>query len=206
MNEYINSLEKEKIKNKISTIEAKSSAEIAVAISRYAKGFSSLVWIYSSAFTAVFAVLLYLFGYAENLLFFIQGVVAIWFFLFFILSNTASMTFIVPKKILQKRCEELAFEQFYNSGIDKTSNHKAILIFICLKSRYIRVIADAKIDEVVKDDVWEKVVQNFVLRAKESRVAEGILETLDSCGEILIKNFPRDEDSKDELSNEVIEV
>ncbi len=206
MSKHLNSDEKNRIKKRIEEIEAKSSAEIVVAVTEYAKGYGNLTFVYTFVFTLFFALLYLLMGYKMQNILFVEIVVATCLFIYFILSNSSLMSKISPKMSTQKRCEDFALSQFAKLGIDKTSNHKAILIFVCLKSRYIRVIADKEIDRVVKDETWQDIVLNFVKKAKEDKIADGILEIVDSCGEILMQNFPRDEESKDELSNEVLEV
>ena len=206
MSKYLNTEEKERIKKKIESIEAKSSAEIVVAVTQYAKRYGYLTFAYAFVFTLIFAFLYTVLGFEIQSQLFVEIVVATYLFIYFILTNTVLMSKIVPKSITQKRCEELALSQFVKSGVDKTANHKAILIFVCFQSKYIRVVADKEIDKVVSDDTWHDIVKSFIQRAKEDKIADGILEIVDSCGEILIKNFPRDKESRDELSNEVIEV
>ncbi len=206
MSKYLNSEQKEIIKKRIESIEAKSSAEIVVAVTEYAKGYGYLTLIYTLVFTLLFALLYLILGYEVQGLLFVEIVVATYLFIYFVLSNSSLMSKITPKSLTQKRCEKFALSQFVKQGVDKTSNHKAILIFVCLKSKYIRIVADKEIDKIVSNDTWQNIVTSFIQRAKDDRITDGILEAVNICGEILTKNFPRDEESKDELSNTVLEV
>jgi len=205
MNKYLNSDEKRSIKELIDKIESKSSAEIVVAVTDYIGNSKLILFLYSLIFTSIAAVLLgTLFGNNYKLV--AEFSVVIFLFAFFSLLYNPFTYKIIPKSIKRARCDDFALYQFEKLGIDKTSSHKAILIFICQRERFIRIVADKQIDDIVPNDTWQKIVSQFISQAKAGQIAKGVLHVVENCGKILTEKFPKAGQSRDELDNDVIEI
>jgi putative membrane protein len=67
----------------------------------------------------------------------------------------------------------------------------------------VELIADKGINELVKQDTWNDVVSNLIIRLKERNIVDGLVEAVDSCGNILSENFPIQPDDENELSDDV---
>ena len=132
--------------------------------------------------------------------------VVIFLFAFFSLLYNPYTYKIVPKSIKRTRCDDFALYQFGKLGIGKTSSHKAILVFICQRERFIRIVADKQIDDIVPDDTWQKIVSQFISQAKDGQIAKGVLHVVENCGKILTEKFPKVGQNRDELENDVIEI
>jgi len=206
MNKYLNSDEKKSIKELIGKIESKSSAEIVVAVTDSLGNSKYIVFLYSLFFTAVSLLILSFFNISSDYKVLVEFAVIISLFLYFILLYSPFTYMIIPKSIKRKRCNDFALYQFNKQGVNTKSSHKAILVFICLRERFIRVVADKKIDDIVPNDTWQKIISDFIIRAKDGKITTGILKVLDDCGHILIENFPKNAESTGELSNDVIEI
>jgi len=206
MNKYLNDSEKKSIKKLIGEIESKSSAEIVVAVTNSLENSKYMVFLYSLFLTIVSLVILIFFNINGGYKILIEFTVTIFLFIYFIILYNPFTYMIIPKSIKRKRCDDFALYQFNKLGVNTKSSHKAVLVFICLRERFIRVVADKKIDDIVPNDTWQKIISGFITHAKDNKIAIGILQVVDECGHILIKNFPKDGEPTEELSNDVIEI
>lgn len=205
MNKYLNSSEKKNIKRLIGEIESKSSAEIMVAVTNSLENSKYMIFLYSILFTIISLAILIFFNISSYKML-AEFALIIFPFIYFILLYNPFTYMLIPKSVKRKRCDDFALYQFNKLGVNRKSSHKAILIFICLRERFIRVIADKRIDDIVPNDTWQKIISDFITHAKDDKIAVGILQAVDDCGDILIKNFPKDSESTEELSNDVIEI
>ena len=83
--------------------------------------------------------------------------------------------------ILQKRTKkqkelpirDIALQEFYSIGMDKTRDKTGILIFILLKEKQFQIIADEGINNQVDPDTWQKEADSLVniLRTKSIQKA-----------------------------------
>ena len=206
MNKYLNDSEKKSIKKLIGEIESKSSAEIVVAVTNSLENSKYMVFLYSLFLTIVSLAILVFFNTNGDYKILIEFTVTIFLFIYFIILYNPFTYMIIPKSIKRKRCDDFALYQFNKLGVNTKSSHKAVLVFICLRERFIRVVADKKIDDIVPNDTWQKIISGFITHAKDDKIAIGILQVVDDCGHILIKNFPKDSEPTEELSNDVIEI
>ncbi len=206
MSRYISNDIKETIENHIKNIEADSSAEIVCVVANASDKYRYIIFLYSALIALIAPLALFLFGLEFGNLKIIEFQILLFLFISFVLEYSDFKYKLIPKRIKQNRCEKLALYQFYKLGINKTSNHKAILILICIKEKYIRIVADSEIDKIVSQNTWDEIVKNFIGFVKKQKLGEGILYTINECGKILTKDFPRDKNSKDELQNDIIEI
>lgn len=195
------------IEQSIADIESKSDAEIRVVVAGSCDRYRYSIFIYS-----LFATLLVPFAVKVAGIHITQTnltalVVATFLFVSFVLEYGNIKYRIIPKKVKKDRCEKMALTQFYKLGIDKTKNHKAILLFVSLNERYIRVVADENIQKKIKNNIWQGIVREFLEYAKNAKVDEGLVHITKKCGKILKDNFPKTNMQKEnELNNEVVEI
>ena len=198
---------KKNIKKLIDKIESTSDAEVRVVVAHSCDRYRYSIFVFS-----FFIALLTPFAIKASKISLIQTnlitlSIAVFLFVSFVLEYSDIKYKIIPKKVKKDRCEKTAFNQFYKLGINKTKNHKAILLFVSLEERYIRVIADKNIKKKIDDSFWKSIVQEFVYFAKDGKIDEGLLQIVKKCGGILEKNFPKTNIEKEnELSNEIVEM
>ena len=197
---------KKEIKELIEDIESKSSAEIVCDVSDKSERYRYIIFLYAALAALVLPFLLMGFGVDLSGANLIWTQIALFLFISFVLEYSDIKYRLIPKKIKKSRCGDLAYYQFHKIGVDKTSNHKAILILVCLKERFVKIVADSEIDKRVGEETWKKIVANFIKSAKAGELDKALIDTVKECGDILKKEFPRDNDSKDELSNDVVEI
>jgi putative membrane protein len=114
--------------------------------------------------------------------------------------------YLVPSRIKRRRASRLAREQFFEQGMHLTNDRTGILIFVSVAERYVEIIADAGIDEIVSSSTWQGIINALVVDIKSDRVAEGFVEAVRACGNLLSTSFPRSTEDHDELPNRLVEL
>lgn len=74
---------------------------------------------------------------------------------------------------------------FTREQVFATRDRTGILIFVSLLERKVRVLADAGIHAKAADGTWDGVVAKVVSGMKADRPADGIVEAVDLCGQLL---------------------
>jgi uncharacterized membrane protein len=103
-----------------------------------------------------------------------------------------------------KSVRQLAEEEFFKLGIDRTKDKTGIIIFFLLEAREFYILADEGINGKVAEKTWDKIKDEMQFHFLEGRFAEGILHGVHSVGKILSEYFPVKQDDTNELSDRVI--
>ncbi len=202
---FLSAEEKVRITEAIKQAESRTSGEIVTVIAGSADAywFIPLLWAAVLALSVPAAVLLVnpwiypveLYG-GQLLLFAVLALLFRW--------KPLKMR-LVPGAVKQRRAGRLAREQFLAQGLHHTKDRTGVLVFVSVAEHYVEVLADSGINEKVAPDAWTNLVDAFVARVKENRVADGFLEAVAGCGAVLAEHFPRATGDKDELPNHLIE-
>jgi putative membrane protein len=113
---------------------------------------------------------------------------------------------LIPKSVKHRRAGRLAREQFFVRNLHLTRQRTGVLLFVSVAERYVEIIADKGINDIVERNAWDDIVSDFNKRVKAKEIPEGFLSAISACGELLAENFPRPEDDVDELPNRLIEI
>ncbi len=108
-----------------------------------------------------------------------------------------------PRKLRKKSLEEVALEEFYRLGMDKTRDKTGILLLIILAERQFQILADSGINAKVDQQTWNELAGELSARFKEGKYLDGIQNCVQRMGAILAQHFPIKSDDTNELSNEV---
>ncbi len=104
----------------------------------------------------------------------------------------------------KKSVRELAEEEFFKLGIDKTRDNTGILIFILLEDRQFYVLADKGINEKVEPKTWDSIKDEMQKMFLKGNFSKGIIHGVEEVGKILSAHFPIKPDDTNEISNQVI--
>lgn len=97
-----------------------------------------------------------------------------------------------------------AMKAFVDEEVFATKDRTGILIFISLLEHRIEVLGDSGINQLVTPEDWVDVVEKIRRGVKGGRVADGLIDAIDTCGHLLErKGVAIQEDDRDELSNEL---
>jgi putative membrane protein len=110
---------------------------------------------------------------------------------------------LLPRRARRAVAHRAAMEQFKFRGLARKKERTSILIFVSLAERYARIVADEGISARVPQAHWQAAVDALVEHMSGGRVVDGFIAAIDLCGSELAKNFPRREDSHDELTNRI---
>jgi len=111
---------------------------------------------------------------------------------------------LVPRRIKHNRASFEARRQFAAHGLHLTEERTGVLIFASLAERYVEVVADAGINAMVSQDVWDRAVKAMTQEIKVGKPIDGFVEAIKICGEVLAKHFPPGTFNKNELANKFI--
>ena len=109
---------------------------------------------------------------------------------------------------IEKHCEGNAFERatayFEKLGMDKTSRHNGVLIYLAHTDHKFAIIGDRGINKVVPPDFWETTRVAMTAHFASGNIAQGIIAGVMLAGEKLAMFFPAQKDDVNELSNDII--
>lgn len=93
---------------------------------------------------------------------------------------------------------------FLEEEVFQTRDRTGILLFVSLFEHRIEVVGDAGINKAVEQNDWDEVVNHIRKGIKNGRFADGLVDAIKMCGELLHRSGVgiRDDD-EDELSDEV---
>ncbi|MBZ0179415.1 MAG: TPM domain-containing protein [Melioribacteraceae bacterium] len=103
----------------------------------------------------------------------------------------------------KKTIKDLAEEEFYNLGMDKTRDKTGILLYISLKEKAFQILADSGINQKVEPNTWDELKDQLQKNFSDGKFTDGIIETIGAMGTILSEHFPIEQDDTNELSNKV---
>jgi putative membrane protein len=99
------------------------------------------------------------------------------------------LRFIPPHAKLWE-CWELAHRSFASRILARTDRKTGILIFVSLGERYIEVVTDRDVDLKIPQSVWDGLIGDFMIAAKQNRIAEGLVAAVETATEVLEKHYP----------------
>ncbi|RZK77064.1 MAG: TPM domain-containing protein [Pedobacter sp.] len=109
---------------------------------------------------------------------------------------------------IEEHCEGDAFEKatsyFTKLGMDKTSRHNGVLIFLAHADHKFAIIGDKGINRVVPEDFWEMTKVAMKAHFSSGNLALGIIAGVVLAGEKLAQFFPSENDDINELPNDII--
>ncbi|MCF7912987.1 MAG: hypothetical protein K9M99_10695 [Candidatus Cloacimonetes bacterium] len=113
---------------------------------------------------------------------------------------------IVPRKVRESWVNRRAWQHFAQSGVGHTKDGTGILIFISLLERRVDLLADYGIAQRVAPKMWQQIVDNVIAGIKSKQMIEKLCEAIVECGELLAKDFPRQDDDQNELSDNIVQL
>jgi len=203
---YLDDNEKELISKEIENFERSSSAELVAVITKrsgdykYVTSILNICVVFSISFFIIFFT-----SFSNIELLQIQLLIFIAIFLFLGKFDNLILS-ILPKFYKREKASANAQEQFLNLGLNRTKTNQAIMFFVSLDEKHVEIITDKTISEKIKDEYWQRIVNEFIIDVKSNNLSNGYLKAIKSCNQILIKEFPIQSDDKNELSNDVIEL
>lgn len=96
-----------------------------------------------------------------------------------------------------------AKEVFKHLGMHRTELKNGVLFYVAVGDRKFAVIGDRGINERVPHDFWNQVRDLMREQFAHQKYAEGLSEGIKQAGQQLKMFFPRQQDDKNELSDDI---
>jgi putative membrane protein len=203
---FISDSDKQRIAEAIHQAESKTSGELVTVIAAEADDYYYIPTLWAAITALVFPAFVTLLQFQHTLLGSYGAQVSLFVILALLFRIPALKYSLIPKVVKRKRASRLAREQFLLQNLHHTDGRTAVLLFVSVAERYVEIIADKGINDVVEAGIWEALVAEFVTRVKEGRIAEGFVEAVTSCGEQLAQHFPVQPGDRNELPNHLIVI
>lgn len=97
-----------------------------------------------------------------------------------------------------------ARKEFVRLGMARTTQRNGVLIFVAPRSHRFAIIGDTAIHERCGDPFWQEVAAEMSGRFKRGEFTAGIVHAVQKAGELLAQHFPRKDDDRNELSDQVV--
>ncbi len=94
---------------------------------------------------------------------------------------------------------------FERLGMTATKERNGVLIFIAPASRNFAVIGDSGVHEKCGESFWKLLAAAMELHFKRGEFTEGLVHGIEKAGALLAENFPRGDDDRNELPDEIEE-
>ncbi|MCW9029994.1 MAG: TPM domain-containing protein [Gammaproteobacteria bacterium] len=203
---FLTEINKQKISDAIKEAESKSDGEIVTVIAQQSDTYIYLPLLWASVIALSVPMLITLLSLTE-LTAYNYSIQLITFILLSLLFRFRPIQMrLIPKRVKNQRCHRMAMEQFFLNNIHHTDKRTGILIFVSVAEHYVEIIADKGINDVVEEDTWSDVVNNFIIKVKADQIADGFIEAITTCGNELVTHFPAGGKDINELPNHLIEI
>jgi uncharacterized membrane protein len=124
------------------------------------------------------------------------------------ISDAEKMTSGEIRIAVEKHCPGEAFdratEYFAKLGMDKTSLHNGVLIYLAYDDHKFAIIGDRGIHRVVPPDFWETTQIAMKAHFAGGNIVNGLVAGVRLAGEKLALHFPHRNGDINELPNDII--
>jgi len=117
-------------------------------------------------------------------------------------TTSAEIRVFVSRKKTEDALKQ-AKAEFHRLGMEKTADRNGILLFIAPESQKFAVIGDTGIHAKCGQSFWEDVTAAISAEFRKGAFTQGIILGIRKTGELLRQHFPRKDDDKNELTDEV---
>ena len=111
---------------------------------------------------------------------------------------------LAPKPLKRARVHKVALQQFLSKGLHETEARTGVLILASLDERHAEIVADEGIYAKVDPEVWAEALAALIAGMKRGRAADGFVEAIGLCGEVLAEHFPPTPANPNELSDRIV--
>jgi uncharacterized membrane protein len=92
---------------------------------------------------------------------------------------------------------------FEKLKMNKTAKRNGVLFYLAVRDRKFCIIGDAGINAVTPENFWDKIKESMLVFFGKGQFAEGLASGIQMAGKALKKDFPFENDDKNELLDEI---
>ncbi len=208
------------IKDAVAAAEAKTTGEIALAVTAESGRYSFWELLAANFFGVL--VLLCMLPFADKILalyhrlywqnepswilplFFIVSCLAAVVIAFYIANIPAVDRLVIPRSVRRTCVTNRAFRYFTESGVYDTLEHSGILIFVSYMERQVRIVADSGIAKHISQDLWNLIADELAENLRKGEATKAFTTAIEKCGELLADNFPPHEENPNEIPDGLV--
>ncbi|MCC6207924.1 MAG: TPM domain-containing protein [Gammaproteobacteria bacterium] len=202
---FLNDRDRQQIGQAIAAAEARTSGELVAVVARASDHYLYIPLLWAALIALTFPGPLLLFGNLH-----VDEVYAIQVIVFLALALVFNLVplkmRLIPRAVRQARAHRLALAQFVEQNLHATAERSGVLIFVSVAEHHVEILADRGIDARVPADAWERVIAEFTGRLRAGQVAEGFVQAVNTCGELLAEHFPAAPGDRNELPDRLVEL
>lgn len=195
--------DRKRISRAIAAAEKKTSGEIVAVVAERSDDYYFIPMLWAALAALVAPLPLFLFAslpaaqlYLCQLLIFALGAaLALW---------PVTRLMLVPGAVKRARAHRHGMEQFLAQNLHTTKGRTGVLIFVSVAERFAEVIADEAIYEKVPSETWPALVRALTAKIRAGAAADGFVEAIGECGNILGEHFPPGASDRNELPDHLI--
>lgn len=109
----------------------------------------------------------------------------------------------IEKNTKGKPSQERAKEVFAHLKMHNTDEKNGVLFYLAVEDRALAVWGGEGIDEKTPPGFWSDIISEMLEEFKLNHFSVGLIKGVERAGQALGKFFPRSQDDKNELSNEI---
>ena len=203
--------DKDKIKEAVSKLEETSAGELVLYFARKSDSYPGAGWKFAAIVGSSIALIIGLLSYMWMLPAWLTPMyIAILIFSLMLLAFV--MAVVIPplrlsfmsNSIISHRVLTKARDVFLQEEVFKTSERIGVLVYISEFEHKVVVLGDSGVNEKISQEDWKHIVDTIVLGIKHGQVAQGIVNAVAICKDLLLKlGFNNVEKAENELSDEI---
>ena len=99
---------------------------------------------------------------------------------------------LVPGHVKREHCADLARREFAARILADHEHRPGMLFFVSLGEHHVEILADNAVHTRIGQEAWNGIVADFVTSLQKNPLTvEGLLKSIDTCGALLARYFPR---------------
>jgi putative membrane protein len=203
---FLSETDKQRIRTAIQRVEQRTRGEIVTVVARASDDYLYIPALWAGLLALTTPALAALLGLWLDLGLLALAQVGLFLVLLLLFQSPPIKMWLIPGTVKRLRAGRMAHEQFVRQGVHLTREHTGILLFVSLAERYVEIVADKGIHDRVAAGAWEAIVTAFTAAVRAGRVADGFVEAIEGCGELLAIHWPAGSDVINELPDPLVEL
>jgi len=203
MTEFITAKERARISRAITRAEKKTSGEIVAVVAAASDDYIYIPLLWAALVALAVPPVMFCFtGWPALHVYILQ--IAVFAALALCVQWPPLRIALVPRAVKRARAHRHAMEQFLAQNLHTTRGRTGVLVFVSAAERFAEVIADEAIYKKVPPETWDRIVDTLTGHVAEGREADGFVDAIGMCADILAEHFPPGSANLNELPNHLI--
>ncbi|WP_273203753.1 TPM domain-containing protein [Marinobacter subterrani] len=182
--------DQEAVSGAIKAVERETNAELVTVLTAQSDNYSYIPLLWAGILALLLPGIGNYFGnwFGADMLMLVQWVTFIVLSLLF--RMPAINTRLIPRQVRYWRASNLARRQFLEQNLHHTGSATGMLIFVSEAERYVEILVDQGIADVLDNSVWEAIVADFTAKVRQGQTRQGFLDCIAACGTLLKEHLP----------------